>query len=120
MPSFVQRMPTLHRHRQRQDSVDSVLTVAITIDDFASYDGDIELGDVPRSPSAPPYLPEKDAKWINAQVRDAMYPPSLIQPPGLAHLRHASSDSRSFRTPPRHSFHGPKSVLGTMDSLASL
>jgi len=103
MPSFVQCIPTaLRAHKQRSRSLSSVLTVSITVEDLTV--SDVEFG------------PTHEASEL-ADDYDVSMPQ---RPPGLVLAWHDSlpmtPDSRLQR-PPSHSFHGPRSVTSTMNTL---
>lgn len=134
MPSFVQRVPTIRgpRHQRRRNSISSVLSVSVTVEDLTVYD-DLELGHTrfsrPELNSLktvePAYTrPEQALYSTTSETAEIIFPSPPLLPPGLIRV-HASSaadsfDSRVLRTPPQHSFHGPKSVLSSTNSLDNL
>ena len=109
----------------------STLSVAIMIEGYTVYD-DPELGHA--NPShlnfksiktvEPAYVPhELTTDTTFSQSADVVFPSPPL-PPGLDSARPSrfpsAASSPALRTPPRHSFHGPKSVLSSMNSLDNI
>ncbi|EKM52809.1 uncharacterized protein PHACADRAFT_261451 [Phanerochaete carnosa HHB-10118-sp] len=124
MPSFVQRIPTaLGLHKKRSGSLSSVFSISVTVEDLTV--SDVELG-----AARPPAAARKPTRQVydnedvpTSELDDGYGAPMLSRPPGLVPVRHDSlpmtPDSRLQR-PPSHSFHGPRSVTSTMNTLDAL
>lgn len=109
MPSFVQRIPgAVCPPKARHTSLSSLFTDTVTVEGRSVSDADLAACD-----------PEKTLPPLPAGADyddDAPHWPPGLAPRAWLDSAPATPDSRLTR-PPSHSFHGPRSVTSTMNTL---